>query len=1460
MRVRLAKYGRLTDIAIRYADDTTVAEAAGALAPGGLSTRDDRVDRWQPVAGHDTTSGDVTLVRKSRSEQPFDPDARVIDVDLRSGDTVAVVPSSSQECTEQTVPVVTAMVVAGPDVGARFTLSRGEHVLGRSSKADIVLTDEMISRHHLTVRVTDIVEVADAESTNGVLVGGRPLGGSSVVHDGDSVVVGATEIEVYQPMMASEVVYANENRVDFNRPPRIVLPYQGSELAGPPPLANPVAPRLPLLPALGAAAIATILFLVTNQIYTIIFLAMSPVIAFATYFDNRRRYRKAEAETQADFARHSEELLDLLDEAAREEEANRHMLAPAFVKLLRSTRSLGDRLWERKPGDVDFLHLRVGLRARAAATTIKFGTSVLQRREIANLKKRCDDVRCLKPVPFLLDVGSCSPVGLAGPKEVIDGVARSLLVQAAILHSPQDLVIGALTTEESAKSWDWLKWLPHTDETRSPTGYSLIGVGARSAERVVDGLSKLIKARQDDDDKTSSPQVVMLVEDDLALDRPTLASLLRNTNRFGITLLWVTDRARRIPTACSQVVIVEPGGAHLTVGDSAKGTKVGHIPVEPLLVSEAEEVAMALAPIVDIWTERPPSDLPDNVSLVNLLGGPEMIEDPSVIARRWTDNASSASLGTLIGHNATGACSLDLREDGPHILVGGMTGSGKSGFLQSLIAGLAANHSPERLNFLLVDYKGGTAFGSLVDRYEGGRLVGPGLPHTVGLITDLTPALAKRALASLEAEIEGREKALNRARAKDLVELERMVSAGRWAAEDTPANLVIVIDEFAALARSVPEFVDGMVDVAERGRSLGLHLVLATQKPGTVVTPSIRANTALRIALRVADDHSSVEVIGSPEASRISRATPGRAVLRRSHQDLTQVQSAYVNGVTCSDQSAQVTLGKVELSGICWPPPPPQPEPSGGTVSDLDRLVTAVTQAAVSLNCRLARRPWVDALPDVLGRHDLMAVVRAQSEQDVSGETVPYAVTDKPSEQRRGFATFDPERDGSLIVCGMGRSGKSVLLRTLVAGFAALPPESPTHIYFIDGGGRGAEILDPYPQLAAPINVGDYDRVTRLFGDLQTKIDSRAGEIAASQASNLSEFRLTESGCRTPRVVVFIDGFDNFCSHYETLDGGRWVQALPRLVADGWSVGVHFVIAGTRRSSFPRELLAQIRHQVVLRLASPDDYLALGVDPAYFAEDAGPGRCWTGGLQAQVAIVGADPAVAAEAASHRAMATGDRSDPDRLVVAPPVPVLPDSIAIDDPALMTDHGWMIDADRSVVCDRIERDLLIAGPPGSGKSTALASLVSTIRRTHGRVVVFRDDPSPWPGAADDHVLTFELLGELDRFLRATADGQPVAIAIDGAENLSHEQLAGLAAVASVPLARLVLTGDTRLARSSSAPFATAIARGEVLLLQPDHTSDGVWLGERLQRSSRPYIPGRGLTTLHPSLGPVQVARPS
>ena len=369
---------------------------------------------------------------------------------------------------------------------------------------------------------------------------------------------------------------------------------------------------------------------------------------------------------------------------------------------------------------------------------------------------------------------------------------------------------------------------------------------------------------------------------------------------------------------------------------------------------------------------------------------------------------------------------IDLCRDGPHALIAGTTGSGKSELLQTLIAGLALTHPPDRCSFLLIDYKGGAAFAEAA-----------ALPHTVGVVTDLDGQTTVRALRSLAAELTRREAILGAHRVTDI----------RALPDEVPlARLVIVVDEFATLADELPAFVPGLVSIAQRGRSLGVHLVLATQRPSGVVSPEIRANCTLRICLRTTDESDSRDVLGTPAAAFLPVTQPGRAYVRSGHAppSLLQVARVAVDGTPGAVPSPEVRRWT-------WPDPPVAGpiRRDGHEDTDLAQVTRAVARHAVLTGVPAPHRPWRPPLPD---RLDPSALPTHPDGAEQQRSTVHIGLVDLPDRQSQLPLALDLSEGGTWLVVGGARSGRSTVLRTVLAEAVRTMTPDALHVHVLDPG------------------------------------------------------------------------------------------------------------------------------------------------------------------------------------------------------------------------------------------------------------------------------------------------------------------------------------------------------------------------------------------------------------------------
>ncbi|MGN6605911.1 MAG: FtsK/SpoIIIE domain-containing protein, partial [Jatrophihabitans sp.] len=985
-------------------------------------------------------------------------------------------------------------------------------------------------------------------------------------------------------------------------------------------------------------------------------------------------------------------------------------------------------------------------------------------------------------------------VGVAGPRSARDAVGRWLLAQLAALHSPVDLELAVLTADDG--SWRWCRWLPHlrgrvasaTDEWPAVVRDLLAVVDRRTAAR-----------RSASSAATSWPWLVVLIDPgDVRADVPGLAELVARGPAVGVTAVWLAPRAGALPSGCRAVVDIggATGSTFVLMSDERhEGV------LDQVSAAWADRVARALAPLIDADGD-PSATLPPTCSLVDVHDG---LLDPDVVVARWA--AAGDGARTTVGRGADGDLVLDLAADGPHALVAGTTGAGKSELLQTLVVGLALEHPPEDLALLLVDYKGGAAFAECA-----------GLPHTVGVVTDLDPHLTRRALRSLDAELLRREQRFAAAGAPDLT-----TYRARAGVPPVP-RLVIVVDEFASLAGELPEFIPGLVGIARRGRSLGVHLVLATQRPGTAVSPEIRANTALRIALRVTDPNESTDVLDDPAAAGIDRRLPGRAVVRLG-ASLTHVQVAHASGVARADDAAVRCLG----------PWRSRPQAVTGGETDLARLVGAVRTAADRHGRHGHPGPWLPALPDRLALADLPATDDPLR--------VPFGLVDRPDVQRQDALVLDLARAGGWLVSGGARSGRSTACLTAVLAAADRVGPDRLQVAVVDPAARlGPLAALPHVSTACIGHGGD---ALRLLDRLAADLERRRRHLAGRGRSSFAE-----AGHGLPAQLVVVDGWEALTALSDELDGGRAAETLLAIARTGAAAGVTVLLTGDRTTLSPR-VAGVFAHRMLLTPNDRGDFGLAGIGPKAVPAQLPPGR----GLlvpeaaEVQLAVIADGPGATADLA-RRVAAIAARPAPRP--AWPPVRIvpLPERVHVGDIDAAGDGLLLgVGGDTAEVVrwrPATHDALLVAGPPRSGRSTLLRLLLHQAHDRDLKPVVVAPARSPLAGSA--RRLGVEVLrpdGDPPPHLLDVVD--PTLVLIDDVESLDDTRLGDhlhrLLRDDDAP-ALVVAAGRTDDIATSYRGLVAELRRRRCgVLLQPG-PADGDLLGVRGPRRPSAAPPGRGI----------------
>ena len=1101
-------------------------------------------------------------------------------------------------------------VIAGPAAGSVLPIAAAV-TLGRDPGCDLVLDDREVSRRHAEVSVDSagLLTVRDLGSTNGLAVDGVPVGDHAVpLAPGARVTVGESLV-VALPRRAdpAALVRGPGAALLFNRPPRARPPERPAVIIeAPAPPAAAERGKIPLVTVLVPVALGAVLFLtMPSSPQYLLLMAMSPLMVVGNLVSERRGGRRRHRRAVRDHAGAVLELQQAITDAVAAEEEARRAAAPDPAELLGRATLPSTRLWERRGGDPDGLLLRVGLADLTSDITVRPAIGPPEPSPV------------VRQVPVTVSLDEVGVLGLAGARGPTLGLTRWLVGQAATLMTPGDLTVVLLTQPTTLDQWQWLRWLPHARSAATdPTCRVLVGADDQSQAARVADLVQLVASRQSGR-RSGVPYDRVLVVLDGARDLrqiPGLAGVLSDGPAVGVLAVCRDDQERLLPQECSSVAVFDAGSAsRLTLRHSST---IEDVLADQVSCAWAETLARGLAGLDDASrTGAAGTELPVALALLDLVG----LGRPTAaaVADHWRD--CGASTRAVLGAGADGPLWVDLSADGPHALVAGTTGSGKSELLQTLVASLAIANRPDALNFVLIDYKGGAAFRDCAR-----------LPHTVGLVTDLDGRLTERALASLTAELRHRERVLAEHAAKDIEAL-----WSRAAGPPPLARLVIVIDEFATLVEELPDFVRGLVGIAQRGRSLGIHLVLATQRPGGVVSPDIRANTNLRICLRVTQTAESADVIDAPDAGEILAGLPGRGFLRTGAGALQAFQAARVGGASGpSGVSAATSVEELPFAALIRPLARAAETAVGDVVTDLSRLVDAVCAAHLAGGLPAPRRPWLDPLPELL----TVASVPA------SDADLPLGLVDLPTLQQRRPYGLRLADAGHLLVVGAQRSGRSAVLQTLAGGVATSWSADDLHLYGLDFGNQALAPLAGLPHCGAIVHRDQPERLERLLVRLLAEVQSRQALLAADGFADLAEQRLMAPPAeRLPWMLLLVDRWEGLVQAYQDVDMGRRIEDLLTLLREGPAVGLRAVVTADRSGLLGR-LPSVMPDKLVLRLSERADYALADIPLREVPSAPPPGRGLVVGAgehrtlhEVQIALLTSDPAGPAQLAALRSL-------------------------------------------------------------------------------------------------------------------------------------------------------------------------------------------------------------------------------
>ncbi|MEU4997425.1 FtsK/SpoIIIE domain-containing protein [Streptomyces sp. NPDC021622] len=1329
---------------------------------------------------------------------------------------------------------------------------------------------------------------------------------------GAQIALGNTLLELirYAPPNAALKWSEDGAGLDYNRPPRLRPPERQTTFRLPTPPRDYEARPLPWLMALFPLVGAVVAAMIFDRWYYLIMAGLSPIMLFGNYFMDKKHGRKSHAKQVKEYKETKERIEKDAQDALVAERLDRRQAVPDPATVLALSTGPRTRLWERRRTDADHLLLR-------------FGTGQMPSEVILDDPEKDDHRRQvtwkIEDAPVALPLKGLGVIGIAGPGDSATALGRWAVAQTATLHSPMDVQFYVLTENTARDSWDWVRWLPHSRPSSGQDINVLIGtdaetVGARIGEltQTLEARLKALEENKSQGANFSDPDIVVVWDGSRRLrSLPGVVRLLREGPSVGMYALCLDSEERFLPGECQAFVVAEPKpkehdnenqGRSLQPTAAAPQQAPGGFPsfqawhttttpdtpqssaapelrlrvemtgaervrgVRPDFVSPSWclRLARSVSALRDISGETEDSALPGSSRLLDVL----QLEPPTAgaITARW--QAGGQSTMAVIGESYDGPFGIDMRKDGPHGLIAGTTGSGKSELLQTIVAALAVANTPENMTFVLVDYKGGSAFKDCVK-----------LPHTVGMVTDLDAHLVERALESLGAELKRREHILADADAKDIEDYQDLVR--RDPSHAPVPRLLIVIDEFASMVRDLPDFVTGLVNIAQRGRSLGIHLLLATQRPSGVVSPEIRANTNLRIALRVTDGGESSDVIDSPEAGHISKNTPGRAYVRLGHASLVPFQSGRVGGRRPG--AADPTLLAPWVDSLDWANlgrgtlvKPKAEAREEEEITDLKVLVDTVIEANATLGIPAQHSPWLPALSETLLLDEVPVSAAATGPGKLA--PAPYGIEDLPGDQARRAVVVDFASFGHLMIGGAPRSGRSQVLRTIAGSIARTHSSADVHLYGIDCGNGALNALTRLPHCGAVVSRNQTERVVRLVNRLKGELTRRQDLLADKGYADIGEQRAAEpADDRLPHLVVLLDRWEGWLPTLGEIDHGSLTDELTTIMREGASVGIHMILTGDRQLLVGR-ISSLTEDKYGLRLADRSDFSMLGIPSKKVPEEIPPGRAYKNesGTETQFALLSDDVTGQGQAAAVTAIgeaATARDADVPRHRRPFRVDTLPSRISFDeawelrDPEASRSKLWAlvgIGGDEVMghgpdLADGVPA-FVIAGPAKSGRSTVLMNMARSYLAQGVRLVIAAPRQSPLRQLEGTEgvlkVFTGDDIDEDDfeEAIDPASLDEPIVVLIDDAEMLEDCDAEGhfkriVQRGADQGLA-IVLAGDEEDVCSGFSGWQVDVKKARRgILLSPQDSSSGDLIGLRISRSvvGGPVAPGKGMLHL-------------
>ena len=1111
-----------------------------------------------------------------------------------------------------------------------FTISVGS---GRKPKI-LTFENDYVSTDHAVMRfVNNTWFIKDEGSTNGTFVNGRRID-NTILKYGDTVFIVGLKIIVgngflainnpdgrvklhsdnFQPFLLPQM----DNEADpddpdenpeedsfFDRSPRFKREIVKAEIPIDAPPKENAQDEMPVILTVGPAmtmAMASITsgsFAVTNAIASGNVKAAIPTVVMSgsmclgtllwptlTRHYTKKKKRIRENQRRAEYTEYLDSKRQEIQDTCREQRDILNENIISTEECEKRILNVQRNLWERSIGQDDFLSFRIGTgdlpmfgNVQYPARRFSLTKDILEE----NMLSLCEEPKILKNVPISVSILK-EPVGVIGEQKDLQLFLKGVIFQLAALYSYDEVKLVFLYDKADEAEFGFVKWLPHVWNKEKTL--RMIATTPEEAKLISSQLERVYSSREqlsDNDLADESPYYVVIALSKNLLNRAdAVKNILSSKRNLHMNVLAAVPELRMLPKECASVIELAGLSGRLFNKNDTSGNVVAFTP-DLSLTNAPMKLAAQLANI-RLDDSDQSTKLPKMLTFLQMfdVGKVEHLNSPV----RWKENDPTKSLAAPVGVNPYGDLfEMDLHEKyhGPHGLVAGMTGSGKSEFIITYILSLAVNFHPHEVSFIMIDYKGG----GMAKSFEN-------LPHTAGIITNLDGSAIKRSLVSIHSELKRRQKILAEASkliGESNINIYQYQKLYREHAVAEPlSHLFIIADEFAELKTQQSEFMTELISAARIGRSLGVHLILATQKPSGVVDDQIWSNSRFRVCLKVQERQDSMDMLKRPDAAEL--ADTGRFYLQVGYNELFELgQSAWAGAEYIPSEHTLIekdnSVDAIDLNGRVMRSVKPKPKHqfSGKQKKQLDAITDYLQQIAKEDHVS-ARALWLDPIPAYIVVSELKEKYPAEAAACAERFVLDPIIGeyDDPENQSQGLLTLPITADGNVLIYGGAGSGKTTLLYAILSSIMTEHTPEEVNFYLLDFADENLNAFARSPHVGEVMLSNDSEKIARMFKQLYTEIKQRKKKLSMV-GQDYNTFMKTHPDADMPALMIVIHNYTAFAELYA--DHEDDILFLSR---EGLKYGIYFIMTTLTTNGVRYRITQNFKQHLVLQMNDESEY------------------------------------------------------------------------------------------------------------------------------------------------------------------------------------------------------------------------------------------------------------------------------